>query len=228
MDISLLIRSRLYEMGLDQKDLAAAAEVTESYISQLLARKKAPPAPTRTDIYEKIGAILNLPPGELSNLAELQRKEELRKRITEPPRALFEERRELLIGKCNPASEAEVRRIFEKEAFGELERLVTQTLVKASADLATIDEWDIDLNTFSIEVVVHGDVKRFHFIEITPDEPAVIERGLEQFLADKSLSGDATEDEISFLRALRFKGKRPSAIYYYRELQNLRDPLHFH
>ena len=43
MDISLLIRNRLKELGLEQKDLAAAAQVTESYISQLLARKKAPP-----------------------------------------------------------------------------------------------------------------------------------------------------------------------------------------
>jgi predicted transcriptional regulator len=54
MDVALLIRHRLKELGLEQKDLAAAAEVTESYISQLLARKKAPPAPGRTDIYEKI------------------------------------------------------------------------------------------------------------------------------------------------------------------------------
>jgi hypothetical protein len=26
---------------------------------------------------------------------------------------------------------------------------------------------------------------------------------------------------------LRFKEKRPGPLYYYRELQNLRDPLHF-
>ena len=55
MDVALLIKHRLKELGLEQKDLAAAAQVTESYISQLLAGKKAPPAPGRTDIYEKIG-----------------------------------------------------------------------------------------------------------------------------------------------------------------------------
>ena len=74
MDVSLLIRHRLKELGLEQKDSAAAAQVTESYISQLLARKKAPPSPGRTDIYEKIGKILKLPSGELSDLAELQRR----------------------------------------------------------------------------------------------------------------------------------------------------------
>jgi hypothetical protein len=49
-----------------------------------------------------------------------------------------------------------------------------------------------------------------------------------EFLQDKSLSGDATEEEIAFLRQLRFMGKRPTPLYYYRALQNLRDPLHFH
>ena len=45
MDVPLVIKRRLKELGLDQRDLAAATQVTESYISQLLARKKAPPAP---------------------------------------------------------------------------------------------------------------------------------------------------------------------------------------
>ena len=42
MDVCLVIKRRLEELGLEQKDLASAAEVTESYISQLLARKKLP------------------------------------------------------------------------------------------------------------------------------------------------------------------------------------------
>ena len=52
--------------------------------------------------------------------------------------------------------------------------------------------------------------------------------GLREFLRNRSLSGDATPEEIEFLRNLRFKdGRQPTALYYYRELQNLRDPLHF-
>jgi len=42
VDVSLVIRHRLTELGREQRDLAAAAQVTESYISQLLTRKKAP------------------------------------------------------------------------------------------------------------------------------------------------------------------------------------------
>lgn len=45
--------------------------------------------------------------------------------------------------------------------------------------------------------------------------------------SEPSLSGTATEEEIEFLRSLTFKSKRPTPLYYYRELQNLRDPLHF-
>ena len=51
--------------------------------------------------------------------------------------------------------------------------------------------------------------------------------GLKDFLADRALSGTATEGEINFLKTLRFTGKRPTALYYYRELQSFRDPLHF-
>ena len=136
MDVSLLIRHRLKELGIEQKDLAAAAEVTESYISQLLARKRVPPSPGRTDIYEKIGRALKLPVGELSKLADLQRAEELRRRLAERPRALFKECRDLILRKCSPARQNEVRRIFEKEPFGELERLVTQKLLDVAKGLA--------------------------------------------------------------------------------------------
>jgi len=40
VDVCLAIKQRLEELGLEQRNLAAAAEVTESYISQLLTRKK--------------------------------------------------------------------------------------------------------------------------------------------------------------------------------------------
>jgi transcriptional regulator with XRE-family HTH domain len=282
VDVSLLIKHRLKELGLEQKDLAAAAQVTESYISQLLARKKAPPAPGRTDIYEKMGGFLKLPSGELSKLADLQRKEELKKRVAEPPRPLFKEVRELVLRKCDAARRGEVLRIFEKEPFGEFERLVTQKLLDVAQSVAReelrsdewlllmaqmsglsyeqmrvailefldmdvfnvsvescvafldpmIDSWDINVKTFGMEVVLNrrlapGGLRRFEFVELQPQQPLPIEPGFEQFLLDKSLSGDATEEEIEFLKMLRFTGRRPTPLYYYRELQSLRDPLHF-
>jgi hypothetical protein len=64
-------------------------------------------------------------------------------------------------------------------------------------------------------------------VEREPEGSFSLEPGLEEFLKDATLSGDATADEIEFLKRLQFKDRRPAAIYYYRELQNLRDPLHF-
>src|SRR5246127_2984435 len=129
MDVCLLIKQRLAELGLEQKDLAAAAEVTDSYISQLLTRKKLPPAPDRTDIYEKMPKFLNFPSDRLSNLAELQRREELKRDLAGPPAPMFKEIRELIVRRCLPGKTKQVRAIFEKQPFGELERLVTQKLL---------------------------------------------------------------------------------------------------
>src|SRR5271167_3226494 len=129
MDLSLVVKHRLEELGLEQRDLAAAAQVTESYISQLLTGKKSPPAPNRTDIYDKMARFLKLPNGELAKLADLQRLEELRRKLADPPTPLFTEVRELVLRKCNPDKQKQIRTIFEKQPFGELERLVTQKLL---------------------------------------------------------------------------------------------------
>ena len=228
MDVSLLIRQKLDELGIDQKELAAAAGVTESYISQLLARKKAPPAPGRSEIYEKIGDFLGLPSGELSRLADLQRLIELKRRAGEAPRALNERSRELLLSKCVEVKREDLRLIFEKDAFGELERLVTQTVKDALGDEDEIESkltsWDLDLKTFGLDLVIGRQKRRFDYLERVDE---AIEAGFEHFRRDKSLSGDLTREEFEFLKSLRFKTRQPTAMYYYRELQNLRDPLHF-
>jgi transcriptional regulator with XRE-family HTH domain len=283
VDVSLVIRQRLEEFGLDQRELAQAAEVTESYISQLLTRRKAPPAPSRTDIYDKMDKFLKLPTGELARLAAVQRTEGLKRELGEEPAPLFHAVRELILRKCLPNKEAHLRAIFEKQPFGELERLVTKQLLDVVKGVATeeleneywlrmvaelggrsyqemrviviefldtdifhlsrencvafldplIESWDIDLATFALDIVlnprvVSGHVRRFEFIERESGEVFVEEPGLREFLENPALSGTATEEEVSFLKRLRFRGKRPTPLFYYRELQNLRDPLHFH
>ena len=136
MDVSFIIRQRLQELGLEQRDLAAAAQVTESYISQLLSRKKAPPAVERTDLYERMDSFLEFPRGHLSSIAQAQRHEELKRKLAEPPSPLFPEVRELIIRKCNPERRTQILEIVEKQAFGELERLVGQTLLDVAKRVA--------------------------------------------------------------------------------------------
>ncbi len=282
MDFALLIRHRLRELGTEQRELAAAAQVTESYISQLLTGKKAPPAPERTDIYGRMETFLRLPAGTLAELADLHRKEALKKKVVDPPTPLFTEVRALILRKCEPGKEHALRTIFEKEPFGALERLVTQKLLDVVKRVATeeldddkwlrrvarlthrsyaqtrvmvlefletdvfnvsadncvtfldplIESWDIDLATFGMEIVLNrhlapGHPKKFEFVERGPAPLVGEEPGLEAFLQDPALRGDATAEEIAFLKTLKFTRKRPTSLYYYRELQNLRDPLHF-
>ena len=136
MDVCEVIQQRLKELGLEQRDLAAAAQVTESYISQLLTRRKAPPAANRTDIYEKMNTLLKLPKGQLSALVEEQHREEWKKKLADTPKPLYHEVRELVIQKCRHDKQKEVRDIFEKQAFGELERMVTQKLLDVTKRIA--------------------------------------------------------------------------------------------
>src|SRR5258706_11210622 len=136
MDVCLVIKRRLQELGLEQKGLATAAEVTESYISQLLARKKLPPAPDPTDIYDKRAKFLKLPSDRLSKLADHQRKEELKRNLGGPPAPLFEEVREFILRKYAPTKEKQIRVTFEKQPFGELERFVTQRLLEVIKNVA--------------------------------------------------------------------------------------------
>ena len=228
--------------------------------------------------------MLKLPAGKLAGLADIQRKQELKKKIQNPPLPLFKDVRALVLQKCKRERRREVSAIFEKEPFGELERLVTQKLmdvVKAlvkkelerenwlrilaresnrsykqmrvavleflDADVFNITpesciafldplimSWDIDLSSFSLEIVLNRRIapessKKFEFVEkqvgrgSSDEEP-----GFREFLKDDFLSGHATPEEIDFLQHLRFKNsRRPTPLYYYRELQNLRDPLHF-
>src|SRR5438105_15367397 len=136
VDVAFVIRERLEELGLEQRDLARAARVTESYVSQLLTRKKAPPAPNRTDIYDRMDRFLKLPDGELARVAELARKEELKRELGDTPQPLFPRVRDLILRKCPPEKAQQIRAIFERQPLGELERLIAKQLLDV-AGLAT-------------------------------------------------------------------------------------------
>lgn len=283
MDFPLLIRQRLRELGTEQRDLAAAAQVTESYISQLLTGKKAPPAPERTDIYDRMETFLRLPAGKLATLADLVRTNALKRKLADPPAPLFKEVRELILRKVAPGKAQPIRAMFETEPFGALERLITQQLLDVAKRVTKqelndenwlrlvarltdtsyeqmrvtaldfletdvfnvsaencvtfldplIESWDIDFATFAMEIVLNhrlapGHPRKFEFVERHPVPPLDEEPGLQAFLQDPSLRSDATAEEIEFLKTLKFTRNRPTPLYYYRELQNLRDPLHFH
>lgn len=278
MDFVLTVRQRLEELALGQRDLASAAEVTESYISQLLSRKKLPPLPNRTDIYDKISGLLGVPRDELARLAALQHHAALDRTWRAEPEPLFGPMRELVLRKCRPARQAAMRAIFEKDEFGQMERLITRTLIESIREQARdhardekwlqsisansgltyrkmrvrlidlldsdpaasvgdfsdfieplVRSWDFDEQHFILTVqLTAGATREFRFEEAVKTERTVDEPGLRAFLRDATLSSGATAAEMDFMRQVRFtEAKHPTAIFYYRMLQNLRDPLNF-
>jgi transcriptional regulator with XRE-family HTH domain len=136
MSFSALVKSRLTTLGYGQKDLARAVRVTDSYISQLLTRRKAPPGRDRTDIYTKMEDFLQLKPGELSKLAEIERTEKIRRKLGEAPEPLFREFRDLVLRKCVPEKRDEVGAVFAGQPFGTLEQLVTRKLLQVVQRIA--------------------------------------------------------------------------------------------
>jgi len=282
LNFGALVKSRLAKLGYGQKDLARAAQVTDSYISQLLGERKAPPGRDRTDIYSKMEVFLQIAPGELGRLAEIERSEELKRRLGRTPEPMFQQFRDLILGKCLPEKRDEVRAIFDAQPFGTLERLVAQTLLKVvqrvarqelenenwirlaarvggrsheamrvivleflDADVFSVsnencvdfldplvESWSVDLETLRIDVTLAGALvaeprRTFLFVESDPDDSSNEGHGLAEFLQDRQLADHPSDEEIRFLRQQRFGGRRPNKLYYYRALQNLRDPLHF-
>jgi transcriptional regulator with XRE-family HTH domain len=282
MNLAFVIRRRLDELGIGQRELAAATDVTESYISQLLGGKKTPPAPDRTDVYDKIAKVLKMSAKDLATLGDNQRREEFKRKVQDPPRPLFQEFRHLILGRCVSAKRKQISNIFEREPFGEFERFVTQKLLDVAKRAAKeeldddkwihrvarvskrsyevtrvlildfldtdvfhvslencvsfldplIESWDIDLESFSMEIVLNRRLARSHlkkleFREAEPEPAFETEPGLEAFLGDPKFSAGINEHEIAYLKSLSPDGKRPAPLFYYRELQNLRDPLNF-
>ena len=274
MDFAFLVSQRLGELRLGQRDLASAAEVTESYISQILRRKKLPPLPNRTDIYDKMSNLLGVPGEELARLAALQHRDEIDRSWRGSPNARFGPMRELILGKCG-RQERRMRDIFAKDPFGELERLITRTLIDVIRDEARVharDEkwlhslasnagqsyrrirgglidlldsdrsasigdftqfieplirsWDFNLDDFILVVrLTTGATRRFVFGEDARQTTGPDPAGLRAFLRDTRLSSDPSAEEMAILRSLRIPSATP--LFYYRILQNLRDPLNF-
>jgi len=283
MSFSAVVRTRLSALGYSQNDLARAARVTDSYVSQLLSRRKSPPAPDRTDIYGKMEALLELERGDLERLAEIERADELNRKLAHTPQPLFQGFRELLLGKCVPKRRTEMRAVFEREPFGFPERVVARSLLTAVQSVARrelesedwlrlaatvggrsleqmrvlvlefldaevydvsnesctafldplVESWDLDLDSVRLEITLRRELvtdplRHFAMAEQLP--PAADARppaGFAEFLDDGVLAADVSEEEVDLLRSHALGPRQPTKLYYYRALQNLRDPIHF-
>ena len=128
-------------------------------------------------------------------------------------------------------------RLYEREGLLKPSRSEGNTRLYTDTDLERLEvilslTRDLGVNLAGVEIILNrrltnGHRKKFEFVEKESDPALEAPAGLSEFLKDTSLSGDATKEELDFLKSLRFGGRKPTSLYFYRELQNLRDPLHF-
>ena len=165
------------------------------------------------------------PFGALARLAT-QKLPDVLKRVTR--QELEDEGWLRLLARLSDRSYEELRAIV-------FEFLETDIFTISAANCVTfldphIESWDIDLATFAMEIVSNRrlapeHLKRIEFVERESSDAVDAEPGLQGFLNDPSLSCDVTAEEIEFLKALKFARKRPTPLYYYRELLHQRQRI---
>jgi hypothetical protein len=218
--------------------LGALAELART--DAMKRRLADPPAPLFKEVRELV--LRKCAPGKLQPIRVIFEKEpfgalerlvtltllEVVKRITKAE--LKDENWLRLVGRLTDQS-------YEQLRVTALDFLETDIFNVSAENCVTfvnplIESWDIDLATFGMEVVLNrrlapGQPRKFEFVERETAPLRTEDPALRDFLQDPALSRDVTPEEVEFLKRLTFTGRRPTTLYYYRELQNLRDPLHF-
>jgi hypothetical protein len=125
--VARLIRRRLRELDRTPEMLATAVQVPAWYVDELLSGSRLPPAPDRTDIYDKITRYLRLHRNELAERAEAQRAEVVQTRRRPVPRV-----RELILELCDPTKLRALGRHLTGREGPELERLIAERILSVA------------------------------------------------------------------------------------------------
>ena len=202
--------------------------------------------------------FLGVPERQLTNLADAERQVKLKLKVLHPPRPLFLQFRSMILRKCANIRRLQVAAIFDREPFGEFERLITQTILDVTktairdelndpswvtrfakltrqthedAQVLILDfldtdvfhitldnwvsllgplisEWDIDLESFELTIMlngrfVHSRARNLKYCEARLFDQDEVEFGLTEFLNTPTLSQGITQDELAFFKSLR-------------------------
>jgi len=131
-----LLRQRLAELKRSSQELADAVQVPVAYIDDLIAGRRRPPLPNRTDLYDRMTPFLRLARNDLAACANSERaNSEL------APVAMRPAVRRSLLALCVPdtAAKLEARRVKGDgsellDLFGRLLNLTQGTVLRALAD----------------------------------------------------------------------------------------------
>ena len=127
--VSQLVRRRLKELKRSPRELAEAIQVSEEYVGDLLAGRRAPPAPGRTDLYDRMTKFLRLHRNDLPTCAKVEREALGTKQKRPDPKV-----RALLLSLCEPVKAKKLDRRFTKrdQETANLDRLIAQRLLEVA------------------------------------------------------------------------------------------------
>lgn len=127
--VSALIRARLKELKRTPKELAEAVQVSEEYVRDLIAGRRVPPAPGRTDVYDRMTKFLKLHRNDLPACAKAER-DRLAERAKRPDAKV----RALLLSLCEPVKAKKLDRRLTKrdQVTAALDRLIAQRLLEVA------------------------------------------------------------------------------------------------
>src|SRR5205809_7388620 len=125
--VGLLMRRRLRELKRTPRELAAAVQVSETYIADLLAGRRRPPAPGRTDVYDRMTKFLRLHRNDLPTCARAERESLGARR-----RRLHPTVRRALLDLCEPVKARPLARRLGDTRGAALARLIAGRLLEVA------------------------------------------------------------------------------------------------
>lgn len=166
--VGALVRQSLRETKRSVAELAEAVQVSPEYLNDLIAGRRRPPLPGRTDVYERMTAFLRLGRTELATCALAERAELAPATAAAPSPDVAQQ----LFTLCEAGTARELKRRRARHGDAELADLTQRLLdVVQGAVRRTLDD-HIGLR---IAAADHGNsyiamrVRLLLFLDVTPD-----------------------------------------------------------
>ena len=122
--VAQVLKKRLRELEASSEDLAAAIDIPSEYIDDLIAGRRMPPAPGRTDLYAGMTTFLKLARNELVTIAE----EEREAMEVSKPKAVKADVVRALLELCDPETAKDLERCAKKRGGVEFWQIVQRLL----------------------------------------------------------------------------------------------------
>ena len=189
--VAQLLERKLKELDRSSAELAEAARVPTEYIDDLIAGRRPPPMPSRTDIYQRMTTFLGLGRNELTSSAQSERKASKE----ETPLPVSPAVRRLLLGLCNPETVEQLKSKRGKASALRLAALMHRLLNVAQMEVRRILVDPAALRIAAERSGRNSNDERFAVLEFLEATTANLTTGqVERFLSPRISGWDADLD----------------------------------